>query len=125
MLQFFTGKTDTAPGIQADSDKTDKNKQAGVPGTKQGAEKTDTTNLSSKGPEHSKENTELASIFAGEVKNKQGSHLSASVGNFKIVLKLCQMAEALDKKRITKNRPPPGNVKLLKMVLMMMIVTKG
>ena len=48
MLQFFTGKTDTAPGIQADSGKTDKTKQAGVPGTKQGAEKTDTTNLSSR-----------------------------------------------------------------------------
>ena len=99
MLQFFTGKTDTAPGIQSDTGKTDETKQASVPGKKTGAEKTQATSLPLKDAKHSTENTELASIFAGEVKNKQGSHLSASVGNFKIVLKLCQMAEALDRKK--------------------------
>ena len=98
MLNFFTGKSETAPGIDADTSTSSATKpKAGSQTTAKGQASHGVS--SSEKPISTIENVDLQSIFEGEVKNKHSSHLSAGIGNFKIVLKLCDMAEALDRKK--------------------------
>jgi len=98
MLKFFTGKSDTAPEIDASSG-------TSASSSARATTSTTTTTTSSGGIASSArqvdavENADLISIFEAQVRNKRASHLSASVGNFKIVLKLCEMAEKADKKK--------------------------